>query len=454
MNLKNKKGFSLIEVLIVVFIMLVVFTSFYSVSTIGTRYIIESKNRLGAVAFVNEKMEIVRNLKYEDVGIQGGIPNGNIPEEEDVMANGRTFHVRTVVQYIDDSLDGLVDDTIPDIIPNDYKVVKIIVSWNDSAGTTQQVSSLSRFVPPGLETSIGGAPLAINVKGSDGSPVKQASVNIVNSAVMPNLNFTLQTDDTGHIMIPAAPASVDGYQITVTKNNHETVSTLDSPSKDHLNVDYIPTYAHFGVLIGALNTKDYIQDKLAKLTVKTVDYQNKPIGNIPFTIVGGKVLGRHVDNSDVFTMNGNGTTDATTGLVEYASINPGNYRIELAPSVQYEFVEFFPTASPVALVPEGDLVHEIRAVDVDVDGLLATVLDDETNMPLLDAKISLKDSADADVFSDMPVSVNGIAYYPNSTTPLLAGTYTLKVEAVGYATQDISVTINKLTKQEVKLVKN
>src|SRR5665647_3570317 len=95
----NKAGFSLIEVLVVMFIVAVTFTSFYSVSMVGTRYIIEAKNRLGAVALTNEKMEIIRNLSYDKVGTQGSVDiPGNILQEEDVTANGKAFHVSTSIR--------------------------------------------------------------------------------------------------------------------------------------------------------------------------------------------------------------------------------------------------------------------------------------------------------------------------------------------------------------------
>jgi len=447
----NRSGFSLVEVLVVMFIASVVFTSFYSVSMIGTRYIIESKNKLGAIAFANEKMEIIRNLKYTDVGIDGGVPNGNVPQDEDVTANGRSFHVHTFIQYVDDPLDGVFP---ADVIPNDYKSVKVVVSWKDSFGNNQEIDSLSRFVPPGLETNDGGAPLAINVKGSDGSPVKQASVHIVNNAVVPVINFTVQTDDDGHIMIPAAPASLGGYQITVSKSGYETVATADSPAMDYLSQPYTPTYGQVSVLLNTLNMYDYIENKLSNLTIKTTNYQNNPVGSLAFTVNGGKVLGRDAANVDVLNLHNSAVTDVVTGQKEYLSISPGNYDIALTANAQYEFIEHSPAGLSVALVPGTDLTYEVKVADKNSDGLLVNVIDNDTNMPVLDATISLKDNLGADVFVAKRVSANGILYYPDSATPLPAGNYTLKVESPEYVTQDIPVVINKLTKQEVKLIKN
>jgi 5-hydroxyisourate hydrolase-like protein (transthyretin family) len=202
-----------------------------------------------------------------------------------------------------------------------------------------------------------------------------------------------------------------------------------------------------------LNAYDYIVDKLSDLTIKTVDYQNNPVGNLGFTLSGGKILGRYVSNIDVLNTHDDSATDSATGEKKYTAISPGNYDINMNANAQYLFAEHTPTGPIVVLLPDTDLTYEVKVVDVNIDGILVNILDNDTGAPILDAKVSLIDSIGAEVFSDKEVSENGIAYYPDSATPLPAGDYTLKIEAADYVTQEISVTVNKLTQQEVKLVK-
>jgi prepilin-type N-terminal cleavage/methylation domain-containing protein len=443
---KTKYAFTLIELLVVVFIISVVFVGFYATFMVGTRYIIDSKNRLGASALVNEKMEIIRNLAFGSVGILGGVPDGgNIPEEEDVTANGRAFHVHTYVQYIDDPLDGVFP---ADVIPNDYKVVKVTVSWTDSRAQTQEISSMSRFVPPGLETTDGGAPLAINVKGSDSSPVKQAKVKIVNNAVVPVINFTVETDDFGHLMLPAAPASLGGYQFTISKDGYETVQTVDPAS-----VSYVPTYRNQDVLLEVLNVYDYVEDRLSDLTIQTADYQNNPVAGIQFSITGGKIIGRDALNADVFnTKNVSGTTDSD-GKKAYSNISPGNYTVSMDANAQYELIDHDPSISTFALVPGDTSTFKLLLADKNKDSLAVTVTD-TTNSSIPDAKITLTDQAGTDIFKEKAVSDSGIMFYPDSSDLLPAGSYTLKVEASGYVTQTKSISVDKLTKETIKLVAN
>ena len=450
-NKKFKSAFSLIEVLVVMFIAAVVFTSFYTVSMVGTRFIIEAKNRLAAVALANEKMEIIRNLQYDSVGLIGGIPDGNIKEDEDVTANSRKFHVHTFVKYVDDPFDGLYP---ADVINNDYKSVKVTISWNDSTGTAQAVDSVSRFVPPGLETADGGAPLAITVSGSDGVGVAQASVHVTNSVVVPVIDFTVQTDNSGFLMLPAAPASAGGYQLTISKSGYETVTTLVTPSLDYQSNPYTPSYGYVSVSLGSLNPYSYVEDKLANLTMQALDLQDNPVGNIAFKIDGGKILGRNASLVNVLNMHDSSSTNAVSGQKVYANISPGNYTIVETANAQYDLIDFDPATSPFTLTAGSSVTYTMRMADKNLDSITVNVLDSVTNLPIAEAKITLTDSVGNAVFTDKPCSTRGVAYYPDTATPLAAGTYTLKVSADGYTDQTTSITVNKLTKQDIKLVKS
>jgi Tfp pilus assembly protein PilV len=64
----TKKGFSLIESLVFLFIFMLISVVFLQVYLVGTRTIFDSKNRLGAVALANQKMEIIRSIEYADIG--------------------------------------------------------------------------------------------------------------------------------------------------------------------------------------------------------------------------------------------------------------------------------------------------------------------------------------------------------------------------------------------------
>ena len=65
----NRRGFSLIESLIGTALMLVVFVSIFGVFNLGIKLVGKSKAKAGAVALGQERMEMVRNLSYDNVEI-------------------------------------------------------------------------------------------------------------------------------------------------------------------------------------------------------------------------------------------------------------------------------------------------------------------------------------------------------------------------------------------------
>jgi prepilin-type N-terminal cleavage/methylation domain-containing protein len=455
---KTKNAFSLVEVLIVIFIMSVTFVAFYTVSAIGIKYIVESKNRLVAAALLNERMEIVRNLAYDDIALQNGIPAGNIPQIDDVVTNGKSFHIVTSVDYQDDPYDGLaVDDA--DLIPNDYKIVKVIVSWDDSNGQSQSVVSVSRFVPPGLETDAGGAPLAINVTDSSGNGVLEPSIHIENNSISPTVSTTKVAGIDGHILMPSASASVGGYHFTITKNGYETVETMDATPT------FIPRYPHASVIMGSMNLYAYEQNKLADLTIKTEDIQGNPVGNIRFSMEGGKRIGRDNEGNDVYNMSntdgnelfglGSATaeTDSTNGKKEYPDISPGNYKITMEPHAQFEFIDFDPSQTPANLMPGSDLTYVMKVADKNIDSLFLNITNSEGN-PIAGAQVRMVDGSGAEVFSGETSSARGVVFYPNGETPLASGTYNLEIQTAGYETQNDSITISGLTKKNIVLTES
>ena len=118
--MRNKtvsKGFTLIESLVFLFMFTLISLVFFQSYTVGTRLIIESKNRLGATALANQKMEIIRSIDYSLIGTKHwngsawvyGIPAGDILEDETISVNTVKYSVHTFVQYVDDGFDGTLD---------------------------------------------------------------------------------------------------------------------------------------------------------------------------------------------------------------------------------------------------------------------------------------------------------------------------------------------------------
>ena len=98
----NHKGFTLIEMMVFIFIFTITGITFYKVFATGTQAMSSVRSRLGAIQLANEKIETIHNLKYEDIGTLGGIPAGKIPQTETDTRSGKTYYVHCSVVAVDD----------------------------------------------------------------------------------------------------------------------------------------------------------------------------------------------------------------------------------------------------------------------------------------------------------------------------------------------------------------
>ena len=449
---KKKKGFTIVEALVLLFIFSLITMTFYSVMSLGGSYIIESKNHLAAVALANEKMEIIRNLPYDSVGIVGGIPNGNLPAEEDVTTGGKSFHVKNFVQYVDDPFDG----TSPTDL--DYKRVKVTISWKGVRGATSNVSLITRFVPPGIEQNVSGGTLSINVMGSNGVGVPQASVHITNANVSPAVNLTAMTDDSGNLMLPGAKPSTQTYNIHVSKSGYETVDTIDPATVTYSVIDKPAS-----VVDGMMNPVSIIEDKIANLKIDAVDYLDSPLANTSFHFAGGRVFGYDMLYSPAapqYNLIVDKTTDAT-GEVNFSDISPGPYSISaIIPPVGYTLIEpdkfsaFDKSKSIYSLIEAAGNTEtvKVRFANNNSNSLLLNVVKDADGTPIVGATVTLTSASGYN--NSQITSIDGVVFFPTGSEVFVAGDYNINVTAPNYLDNTSAVTINKLTKTQIKMVTN
>ena len=452
----KSNAFTLIEAMVFLFIFSIITTTFYSVITLGTGYIMEAKNRLGALALANEKMEIIHNLEYDDIGTITGIPPGSIVESEDVVSGGKTFHVKTIVQYIDDDFDGVLP---ADSIPEDYKRAKITVSWEGFEATSRSVYLVSDFTPPSLEVNSGDGILVINIIDGAGVGVPQAQVHIVNDYISPEIDLTQNTNNSGILMFPGAKPSQWGYAITVSKNGYETVSTVDPDS-----VAYAPKDSHASVIAGSLNTASVIIDKLADLKIKSADYLGSPIPGLNFHIKGGREIGTEIPSfplNFVYDLDSDEST-GSGGEKNFDDRSPGRqFFLSNIESISektligaYPIIGFESATSTYefSLLPDESKTVEIKFADNNTDSLLVKVVRDDDNSPVNNAQVKLTNVDGYD--ETVSTSFDGVAFFPVNGEPFLPGAYTLEVTESGFQNYSSSVDIDKLTIEEVKLDPN
>ena len=169
---QKQKGSSLIDVIVGTAILVIVFVGIFGIFKLSIELVSSSKAKTGALALANEQMEYLRSLSYDDVGTIGGIPSGNIPQEETIVLNQATYTRRTFIQYVDDPKDGLGAGD-ENFITADYKHAKVEMKWTIGE-TKRKFSLVSNIVPKGIETLQGGGILTINTIDAFGAPLPGA----------------------------------------------------------------------------------------------------------------------------------------------------------------------------------------------------------------------------------------------------------------------------------------
>jgi len=261
------EGFSLIETIVGIVLMLFVFVGIFGVAQMGIKLVGQSGARITATALANQKIELARNLPYDKVGTIGGIPNGSILETETITRNRITFTVKTTIVYVDDPFDNLFPN---DPLSADYKRIKVKVFWPGILGNP--VFLQTDIAPKGIETTGGGGIISILVFDANGQPVPQADVQVENASISPPINVHYQTNDQGRLFIPGSPVCNDCYKITATKTGYSLERTYAVNEQVRGITLATPNKPLVSVIEGKMSEVSFTIDQLSAKTVKTIKY--------------------------------------------------------------------------------------------------------------------------------------------------------------------------------------
>lgn len=444
----SQKGFTLIEALVLLFIFAIVSMTFLETYTKGTRLIIESKNRLGATALANQKIEIIRSIDYGSIGTTTGIPSGDIPEYEMISVNTVKYQVHTFVQYVDDAFDGRSNTSPVDAIPNDYKRVKITVAWG-SLGTDQAVTLFTTIAPEGVETSAGGGVLSINILDSAGMGVPSASAHIVNTAA--GVDITTSTDATGNITLPGTPVGIQNYSLTLSKSGFYGVRTYppNPPST------YNPIDEHASVALGVLNQKSLVMDQYADITIRSKDPFGTSVPSINFGMIGGKILGTDAVLAPVYEYNQALATSAS-GSLNVLDQSYGQYAISET-DTRYEFYKLSPEGTQSNMLdalPGVTTTRDMILLDTNIGSVKAAVTNQVDGSASAGATVRLSNTL---LTYDVTQTTDqyGFAYFPATLPALLAGTYNIEVSLTGFQNLTGTVTVGStLATKNMQLIPN
>ncbi|OGI39128.1 MAG: hypothetical protein A2374_05120 [Candidatus Moranbacteria bacterium RIFOXYB1_FULL_44_23] len=444
----DKKGFSILEVVAATFIFSIVTITIYGSFSAGMKSLAQSKHRIAATKLANEKMEIIRNMPYSDVGTQGGVPEASLIQEETIWRSNQKFNVRTNVIYVDDVLDGVAGGTPNDTVSRDYKEARIEVTWGE-VSWGKGVVLVSRFVPDGVESESGGGTFVLNVIDSTGQGISGADVHIENSEVDPQVDTAMETDSTGSILLAGMPAGDRNYKISVSKEFFENISTLPPfPA-----TAYDPTDIHGSVEEGGLSSKTIISDQTGTVGITSEDLNSNLVPEMDFHLEGGRIIGttREAPSQPVFECDQDFATDGSGGLT-LENMSPGNYTVDFAES-GYTLIGTEAPLLHFSLAPAQSINVTLLVVSSSINSLIASVKNPTTDEPIKGASVHVFNGTDFDQI--LTTGDSGRVYFPPNLDPpvtMSSSTYSVEVAADGFENYFGSVDVNQLTQTTIELV--
>lgn len=245
----NKKkeigaGFTLVEVVVGIFLLLIVFAGIVGAYRLGLRVVGLSKNKITAIAIANHRIEMIRNLPYESVGIVDAV----LPQAAGILEpaatetrNDVTFTVAVDVQFATDPADGEGES---DSCNWDYKKASITVSWNDLF--PGQISMSTNIAPRNqvqeTQTCLNqpGGILSIRVFDAVGVAVPSPLIEVYNPASLALVDSATPTAGEHSFPLP-----VGTYRVDISKDGYSGIRTYgvgEIASPDNQNPTVLDGY--------------------------------------------------------------------------------------------------------------------------------------------------------------------------------------------------------------------
>ena len=311
-----KKGFTLVEALVAIFLLALVFLGLTASYRLALKVIGLSKDKFTATGIANEQMEKIKNLPYASVGTQGAVlpaAAGTLDKVASKTINREAYTITTDVKYAVDPADGV---GVSDTCNLDYKIATVNISWQGSfpgsvgfstilapKDATQEIQSCTNQ-PGGILT----------VRAFDGTK------KMISEPLLAILDST-----TGSVVASATPSSglfsfplpVGTYRVRASKSGY---SMARSYSFSEMTMPDVPDPL---VSDGGMAETSLSIDKLATLAIDGVSSAGEDFFSDTF-LTGEKII----ELSDTEISSGNvvlsGNPYPESGTVVSKDIDPGN----------------------------------------------------------------------------------------------------------------------------------
>jgi prepilin-type N-terminal cleavage/methylation domain-containing protein len=370
----RQRGVTLIEVLIGVAIFAIVSGAVYQAYAGVVTIVTTAQYTSAAVSVIESRVEMVRNMRYQDVGTVGGVPVGLLPQTEEVALGSQSFTLTTTIRNIDDPFDGTVSGNPLDLNPADYKLVQFDMTC-DTCARTAPLSMVTYVAPKTLENESRNGSMEISVIDASGNPVPQATLHVVNTHTSPVIDLTTTADNNGKLLLLSLATGSAVYEITASKPGYSSDWTwqLDNPAN--------ALKPHATVATQQLTLQTMVIDRVSTMTWHTQDRFCADVGDVTLEMTGGKLVGLLPDTpKNVASHSTDSGGDLTLSTVEWDT-----YTITPTDNVT---IAGTTASTPITVDPNTTHAYTWTTVPKVGAGILVTITD-ESSQPLTGAAVSL-----------------------------------------------------------------
>ena len=372
---KRLRGFTLIEAVVGTALFLIVALAVYQVYVGVFNLIYSNQDQILAIDLANEQFEIARNMPYANVGVQGGLPSGVIPEFQTLTRGGIPFNVTTIVRSINIPLNSTsTSSTTPS-----EKLVAVTVACVATSTCSKNFSSITLttdIAPANLITDSTDGALSIKAFNANGIPIVGANVTMTNNSSTDPITVNDTTNDSGYLQILGVPPASNVYHIVVTEPGYSTDQNYPASS-----TNLHPTVPYATVLSQQITSTSFSIDQTGTLNISTVAPSCALVPNVGFTIVGSKTIGPGVPKYAATTTTSGTGTDILNNMEWDAytfGLNSSSYDLAGVNIL-----------NPVQLNPAGSQNILLTVLPKTPDSLQVTVKDGSTGLPLSNATVAL-----------------------------------------------------------------
>lgn len=409
--IKNEYGFTFADMLVGLTILSLTLVSIVPLFVLSAKVGASSKAELSAVNLANKELERVRSLDYDSVGTVGGNPNGVITADRDENFDGKPFHIKIRINWVDGEYDGKYPQ---DSDPRDYKKVVITVSWTGGLPADQEVQVSTLISRESKERVVTGGNIEVSVRDIEGNPLEDVHVQITTGPSSPTGDWT---DSEGRALFYLLDPSKEEGDYTV------------SVSKDGWIVKPDDQNQTCTVIVNQTRTLEFILAKPGNLEVNLFD-------------PNGSLVEKHSRITLISTELGSQEFTSEDGSFSVSGLFPGSYDLS-AWAVSYKESE------PISIEISSDTTTriDITLIPIPTGGLHLNVYDEETGSPVPNAEVKVTNKTTG---NEATGTTNNNGVYEDHFD---AGNYEVEVNKSGYQAymQDVSITASQNTNLDVYL---